>query len=82
MNAELVGVGAVGKALEGFDVAVETEHVLGSRADVVALFPSCREICQLFGDVGRVVVEIPVLFRGDSMGYAISTYILPPTPGA
>ena len=68
LDAELVGVGAVGKALEGFDVAVEAKHVLGSRADVVAPFPGCREICQLFGEVGRVVVEIPVLFSGDSMG--------------
>jgi hypothetical protein len=59
LDGELVGVGAVGEALEGFDVVVEAEHVLRSCADVVAGFPGRGKVCELLGQVGGVVVEVP-----------------------
>jgi hypothetical protein len=63
LDGEFVGVGAVGEGLEGFDVVVEAEHVLGSRGDVVAGLPGGREFCELLCQVSRVVVEIPVAVR-------------------
>jgi hypothetical protein len=59
LDGELVGVGAVGEALQGFDVIVEAEHVLRSCANVVAGLPGRGKVCELLGQVGGVVVEVP-----------------------